>query len=218
MLAKFIRLTAIAVIIMITNTAIAEEPQTPKNTLDIAALMKDHKIGRDDAPIKIEKYASFTCNHCASFEIKTMPEIKKQFIDTGIVQFIYKSFPLDDYAMQAELMVKCADGNKFFDLTNALFSKQQDWFKSGDTKKFLMQLGELAGINEEKFNTCTSSKELNEAIRKQMNESYQKHKINAVPALVINNGEQIITGYRTVDELAKIIKDTKTIIDVKQGK
>jgi len=218
MLARFIRLTAIAIIVMMTNSATAEEAPKTDIKLDVTALMKEHKIGRDDAPIKIEKYASFTCSHCANLETRTMPAIKKQFVDTGMVQFIYKPFPLDEFAMQAELMIKCADRSKFFDLTSALFAQQQDWFKSGDLTKFLMQLGNLAGLDDAKFKTCITSKELTDAVRAQMTDAYKKYKINSVPALVINNGDQVITGYRTVEELSKIIKDTKTIKDLKNGK
>ena len=186
--------------------------------LDIEKILEDRKIGNDNAPIKIVKYASFTCGHCAIMNNKTMPEIKKQFVDTGIAQITYKSFPLDEHSMLATLMVQCAPKDKFLELYETLYQRQQDWFKSGNSIEFLANIAELTGVSREKFEACTNNQELKAALTKDMKESYTKYQINAVPALVINDGEKVVIGYKTVEQLAEIINDVKNIKKLKLDK
>lgn len=217
MLAKLFKLTAIAIFtLIIISGAHAEAKQEIK--LDVPTLMKERKIGSDDAPVKIVKYASFTCGHCATLETKTMPQIKKDFVDTGIAQIIYKPFPLDDHALQASLMMRCIPEENFFETYETLFSQQKEWFQSGNPTKFLVSLADLAGLNREQFVACTNNQELIAAVKDEMIATHKKHKIEAVPAMIFNEGEQIVVGYQTYEQLAKIIKDVKTITELKKTK
>src|SRR5215471_15364292 len=66
----------------------------------LAELMKpgplgDMSLGDEKAPVTIIEYASMTCPHCAHFHEATYPELKKKYIDTGKVRFIFREFPLD---------------------------------------------------------------------------------------------------------------------------
>ena len=55
-------------------------------------------MGDEKAPITVIEYASMTCPHCAHFSETTFPELKKRYIDTGKVRFIFREFPLDQLA------------------------------------------------------------------------------------------------------------------------
>jgi protein-disulfide isomerase len=61
-----------------------------------------------DAPVTIVEYASMTCPHCATFHKTTYPELKKKYIDTGKVRFIFREFPLDELAVAASMLARCA--------------------------------------------------------------------------------------------------------------
>ena len=50
-----------------------------------------------------------TCPHCAHFHETTYPELKKRYIDTGKVRFIFREFPLDPLAAGASMLARCAD-------------------------------------------------------------------------------------------------------------
>ena len=41
--------------------------------------------GNKDAKITIITYESLTCGHCADFHNHIYPQLKKEFIDTGLV-------------------------------------------------------------------------------------------------------------------------------------
>ncbi len=79
----------------VPGTALA---QNRAKKIDPAELHKpgplgDHILGKDDAPVTIVEYASFTCGHCANFHANTFPKLKEKYIDTGKVKFIFRVFP-----------------------------------------------------------------------------------------------------------------------------
>src|ERR1700740_1084608 len=70
---------------------------------------KDHRILRTpEAPITIVEYASLTCPHCAHFANDVLPEIKKEWIDTGKAKLVLRDFPLDEPALRAAMISRCA--------------------------------------------------------------------------------------------------------------
>ena len=66
-------------------------------------------LGSDTAIVKIKVFSSLTCPHCANFHIKVVPEIKREYIDTGKVQLIFIDFPLDQAAFNASKILHCLD-------------------------------------------------------------------------------------------------------------
>src|SRR5262249_54545328 len=83
--------------------------------------------GQADASLTIVEYASMTCTHCSHFHETTYPELKKKYIDTGKVRFIFREFPLDALAAAAAMLARCAGNDKFFPLVEAFFAQQKDW-------------------------------------------------------------------------------------------
>ena len=74
--------------------------------------LPDLVLGKADAPVTIIEYASMTCPHCANFHKTTYPALKTKYIDTGKVRFIFREFPLDDLAVAASMLARCAGGEK----------------------------------------------------------------------------------------------------------
>src|SRR5262249_32542029 len=72
----------------------------------------DQIQGQADAPVTIVEYASMTCPHCSHFHETTYPELKKKYIDTGKVRFIFREFPLDALAAAAAMLARCAGNDK----------------------------------------------------------------------------------------------------------
>src|ERR1700687_5944958 len=87
----------------------------------------DESLGSANAPVTIIEYASMTCPHCAHFHETTFPELKKKYIDTGKVRFIFREFPLDSVAATAFMVARCADKDKYFPMIEVLFQQQNTW-------------------------------------------------------------------------------------------
>jgi protein-disulfide isomerase len=83
------------------------------DAIPAAELMKPDKLpdmvmGSDKAPVTVIEYASMTCPHCAHFQETTFPELKKRYIDTGKVRYIFREFPLDSLAAAAFVLARCS--------------------------------------------------------------------------------------------------------------
>ena len=102
----------------------------PTDELMKPEALPDMAMGNDKAPVTVIEYASMTCSHCAHFQETTFPELKKRYIDTGKVRYIFREFPLDSLAAAAFMLARCAgkdDKDKYFALVDTLFRQQRQW-------------------------------------------------------------------------------------------
>ena len=94
---------------------------TPKPISDLVVL------GTDNAPVKIKIFSSLTCPHCANFHIKIVPEIKKNYVESGKVQLIFVDFPLDQAAFNASKLLHCLDQKKQIAFLDTIYENQDEW-------------------------------------------------------------------------------------------
>ncbi len=64
-------------------------------------------VGNKDAKITIIAFESLTCSHCANFHKNVFPELKNEFLDTGIAKIEFRHFPLDIAAFNASKIAQC---------------------------------------------------------------------------------------------------------------
>ena len=64
-------------------------------------------VGSKDAKITIIAYESLTCSHCANFHKDVYPELKKDYLDTGLAKIEFRHFPLDIAAFNASKVSQC---------------------------------------------------------------------------------------------------------------
>jgi len=144
--------------------------------------------GNKDAKITIITYESLTCGHCADFHKDIYPQLKKEFIDTGLVKIEFRHFPLDMAALNASKIAQCNNNGKS-DLLHFLFSNQKKW-AIGETienanenlKKLLKDENILINFEE-----CTNNKNIEDYVLNDRIEAVKKFKINATPTIIINN-------------------------------
>src|SRR5688500_13445196 len=89
------------------ETAKPAEPgaDDPANANPIPGVpLDDMAEGSVDAPVTVIEFASMTCPHCAHFQKETYPLLKRDFVDTGKIRFIFREFPLDSYAVDAAIL------------------------------------------------------------------------------------------------------------------
>ena len=144
--------------------------------------------GEESAKITIIAYESLTCSYCANFHKDVYPELKKDFIDNGLVKIEFRHFPLDIAAFNASKIAQCNnDGSS--SIKNILYSGQKKWAR-GKTpeeateylKKFLK--GENVNID---FDKCLSDKIIEDYILNDRIEGVKKFKVNATPTIIIND-------------------------------
>ena len=144
--------------------------------------------GNSDAKITIITYESLTCSHCADFHKNVYPDLKKNFIDTGLVKIEFRHFPLDLAALSASKISLCKNDGKS-ELMHFLFLNQSKWAREDTIEKANNRLREL--INKENikidFDKCTNNNDIEEYVLKDRIEGVKKFKVNATPTIIIND-------------------------------
>tara|TARA_Y100000741_G_scaffold270769_1_gene210839 strand:+ start:944 stop:1519 length:576 start_codon:yes stop_codon:yes gene_type:complete len=144
--------------------------------------------GNENAKITIIAYESLTCSHCASFHTDIYPQLKKDYIDTGLAKIEFRHFPLDVAALNASKIAQCKQ-DQSLQILESLYSNQQAWVKGSvieevndNLKKFLKNQG--FDINFEK---CINNKEIEDFVLNDRIEGTKNFKVNATPTIIINN-------------------------------
>jgi protein-disulfide isomerase len=167
--------------------------------------LPEMSMGDAKAPVTIIEYASMTCSHCASFHESTFPEIKKRYIDTGKVRFIFREFPLDTLAAAAFMLARCAgekDSSKYFAMVDTMFRQQRTWAVEKPLPP-LMAIAKQAGFVEKTFDACLADQKLLDGIEKVRQRAADKFKVQSTPSFFING--TLAAGALSVDEMAKLI-------------
>ena len=167
--------------------------------------LPDMALGSDKAPVTITEFASMTCPHCAVFSEKVFPQIKKEFIDTGKVRYIFREFPLDIKAAAGSMLARCianGDAQKYFAVNELLFRQQGDWVIK-DTAETLTRIGKQAGLSAEQVDACLKDQSLLDKIAADQKYASEVLKVDSTPTFFIN-GEKI-KGEITFEELSKKI-------------
>ena len=145
-------------------------------------------VGNKDAKITIIAFESLTCSHCANFHKDVYPELKKNYLDTGLAKIEFRHFPLDIAAFNASKVAQCNnDGDS--KILNTLFANQQKWVKGSSAaeanenlKKFLTS----EGFNID-FEACINDKKIEDFVLNDRIDGVKKFKVNATPTIIIND-------------------------------
>ena len=159
-------------------------------------------LGNKDAKIVVIEYASMTCIHCANFHKQVYPKIKKNYIDTNKIKFIFRDFPLDKQALFGSVLAKCAPKEKYFDFVKLILNTQKKWIASDNTfQDKLKNIGKLAGLNENKINTCFKDEQIVDNILKSRSDAEKKYNITSTPSLIINEKKYSAMSYETFEKI-----------------
>ena len=177
----------------------------PAGELMKAEGLPDMAIGDDKAPVTVIEYASMTCPHCAHFQETTFPELKKRYIDTGKVRYIFREFPLDSLAAAAFMLARCAgkdDKDRYFALIDTLFRQQRQWAVEKPIPP-LLAIAKQAGFTEQTFNACLANQQMLEGIESIRQRAIKQFKVQSTPTFFINGSSH--PGALSIDDMAKVI-------------
>jgi protein-disulfide isomerase len=168
----------------------------------LALTKEDHILGNPDAPITIIEYASLTCPHCAHFADDVLPELKKKWIDTGKVKLVLRDFPLDEPALRAAMIARCAPRDRYYAYIDTFFAQQQRWV-ANDWRDALARLAMLGGMGKNEFDKCLNDAALENKIVEERLIASKELDVNSTPTFFINGTK--FTGAPTVEEFDKVL-------------
>ena len=150
--------------------------------------MKRIVVGNKDAKITIIAFESLTCSHCANFHKDVYPQLKKDYLDTGLAKIEFRHFPLDIAAFNASKVSQCKnDGDS--KILNSLFANQQKWVKGSsaeEANKNLEKFLKNEGFDID-FKTCLNNQEIEDFVLNDRIDGVKNYKVNSTPTIIIND-------------------------------
>lgn len=189
---------------IVALAAVATTPALAQNVapaeLMVESPIGDLALGADDAPVVIYEYASMTCPHCRAFHETVFDALKTEFIDTGMVRFVMREFPLDPFAAAGFVLARCTpDNESYYAMIDLLFNQQGAWAGNYDG---LVSLALQSGFTMESFEACLQDEALVEGIYWSYDRGVELG-VNATPTFFVN-GERLI-GEQTIEQMRAAI-------------
>lgn len=191
-------------------TGAATAAETDYADVDTSSI-SEMTMGPEDAKVTVTEYASFTCPHCATFHATTFQDLKRDYIDTDKVRFVYRDVYFDRVGLWASMLARCAGPDRFFGISDLLYAQQSDWLDADDAmtiSKNLRRLGKVAGLEEDQINACLEDADKAETLLAWFNQNRDADDINSTPTVVIDGKKYGNPSY----------SDLKAIIDEKLEK
>ncbi len=142
--------------------------------------------GSPDAKVTVIEYASLTCPHCAAFHKSIYNPMKPDYIDNGKIRFIYRDFPLDNFALAASVIARCGGEKRFVGLIDLFLDRQSEWRGADNVLDELKRLARLGGLGSEQIDTCMSDKELGQSVIDRARQGQEIFDVNSTPTVLIN--------------------------------
>ncbi len=159
-------------------------------TFSVKAENKILVMGDVSAKINVKVFSSLTCPHCANFHKNIFEDLKKDYIDKGLVRFEHHSFPLDLAALNAEIIIRCnKDNSKKFQLLSELYKKQNQWAVGSDINvinESIKKIGLESGLKNNNMDICLKNETAQDQILNERIEAQKNYKIQSTPTIYIN--------------------------------
>lgn len=181
-----------------------------KLTIDLQPT--DHTLGSPKAPVQFVEYAAPTCPHCAHWNEDVFPLLKKNYIDTGKVYYVFRVFPLSSVDVAVEAMARCLPRESYFQFMDMMFRNQDKWDPDGyeipDVHGALINMGRIAGMSSEQVDRCISNQDELNKISQIGQDAAKRYGLNSTPSFIIDGqiNRNAVTGPGLRDALNTLIK------------
>lgn len=164
------------------SNAVVEAPSSDFNVPEML-------LGNPEAPVQVIEYASYTCPHCSSFHANQYPQLKENYIDTGLIGFTYREVYFDQPGLWASMVARCGGEMRFFGISNILYEQQQDWARAGDGAAIaaaLRNIGKVAGLTDEELDVCMTDADQAQELMAWYRSNADADDITGTPSFIIN--------------------------------
>lgn len=196
----------IALFVTFNPFAEKEDIGTPTSAEKIAVFKDDHVLGNPNAPITLLEYAAPMCPHCARFTMEEFPQLKREFIDTGKIRYIFRVFPLGAPDGAIEAIGRCLPPDRYFAYMEMMFRNQPQWDPDGyqipDVAGAIIRLATNAGLSPERAKQCMSDQAVLDRINQNAQDAQIRYQVEGTPTFVMDG--QVVNmppGQKAIDVL-----------------
>lgn len=192
------------------NSGTAQIKQDPQGNarIDVSA-DDDPSLGNKNAKVTVIEFSDYQCPFCRTFWKESFSQLKKEYIDTGKVRFVYRDYPLSFHPMAepSAQAGECADDQgKYWEFHDKLFGEEDK--KGQGTVTYTVQELKLwasqIGLNQATFNKCLDSNKYKEEVQKDFNDGTSAG-VSGTPSLFING--RIVVGAQPYASFKAIIEE-----------
>jgi len=179
------------------STTVSDSDLAPEDGSNVGTTPVDVEIGHlpilgdKNAKVTVVEFSDFQCPFCKSLWNDTLPQLKKEYIDTGKIKFAYRHYPLDAIhpnAQKAAESSECANeqGN-FWDYHDQLFENQSEWEGQSEDEALssFVSYADSIGLNGVSLKTCVESGKFADAVKKDVDAGTAAG-VNGTPATFVN--------------------------------
>ena len=145
-------------------------------------------LGPDKAAVVVREFADFQCPACSGFE-PAMEQLRKDYVDTGKVRFIFFDLPLEQHknAEMAAQAARCGGEQQshYWQMHDALYAHQAEWADKPDPTGYFQNYAQSVGIDGGVMLRCLRSGTYHPAVT-QSSGYAEALGIRATPTFAIN--------------------------------
>jgi protein-disulfide isomerase len=165
-------------------------------------------LGDPDAPVTIVDFSDFQCPFCRRHFEQTLPQIVKNYVETGQVRYVYKDFPLytiHPQAQKAAEAAECAGEQGQYWLMHArIFRGQDEWSQQTDSVSVLKGYAAELGLDTGQFDACLDSGRFAANVQADAAEGVAAG-VNSTPSFFING--RPLSGALPFSEFQRVIEE-----------
>jgi len=160
------------IIIVGISIAMLSRP-APSVKVDPSLLIRadSYKIATSSANVTLVEFSDFQCPACGAY-YPVVQQVIKDF--TGKMNFVYRNFPLTGVHPNAQLAAQVAEAagiqGKYWEMSDMLFTKQNDWSASSSVRDIFTQYAQTLGINVDQFKKDIDSDAVKNKITRDVND------------------------------------------------
>lgn len=165
-------------------------------------------LGSPTAAVTLVEYGSLTCDYCVKFHREVMPHLKRKYIDTGRVRYIFRDFPTSAEATRGAVAARCVRPEAYYPTLDALFWSVGQWSRASDVDAALEQEAAKLGLSTAEFRMCLKNPASQAEVARSSRQSTQEFDVLGTPTFLING--RIVHGTQTLEQMEAFIANVQT--------
>lgn len=191
---------------------LVQKPKGVSIPANVAILAADtagfrgYYLGSDSAKVEVSEYADYECPACRDFETVQFPTVRQQLIETGLVRWRYRDFPLNIHHQPrlAAHAAACAnDQGKLWEMHAMIYQRQPDWAVKRDASGSFRDYAQGVGLDLAKYDECMTSARYAGRIEASLQEGL-KLGVGSTPSFLIGN--RLYAGSLPSDSLKALVQ------------
>ena len=176
----------------------------PAGRSELIPVEGDAAIGQADAKVTLVEYGSPTCPACKAWHDNFWPEVKRDYVDTGKIKFVFREFAIHG-AIDAGIfaIARCAGTDEFYSVIDEAMARQETIVtesSKGEAMPELNSLGAKFRMSPEQVQSCINDRTIIRRIN-DVRADAQGKGIDSTPTFVLNGVVLASSDWRTIKPL-----------------